>query len=204
MSSRSWASTSRRPPSPRCFAKAAWVRRPAGSDRPGRSSSGCRRTASSPPAPRPKRARASRSSWRSRNGRGRSPSATVPPPLTPMPTPTNPSLTPRRVRRDSSSRRWALCRMHPQHEFHRALELALATVPRWPPESLCEREGGNLRLVFPHPCFCVSTRAGIEDQMTIRSRARRTTRDSSQPLQISDPIEFLYGDDVAGGFCSPA
>src|SRR6266540_3048821 len=48
-----------------CFAGTASARPPAGSDRPGRSSSGHRRTACSPSVRRPRRARAMRNSWRS-------------------------------------------------------------------------------------------------------------------------------------------
>jgi len=41
--------------------------------------------------------------------------------------------------------------MRPQRRFRRALELALATSPRSPPESLCERKGGNLPSVLRSP-----------------------------------------------------
>ncbi len=130
---------------------------------------------------------ASSRSWRSRNGSGRSRSATCPP------SPATLHM-PRRYQPNSSARRWAPSRTHPKRRFRRALELALATGPRWRPESLCEREGSNLQSVSRTHVPAVSTRAGFDDQMTSRPGARPggTTRDPSQPLQIPDPIEFLY------------
>jgi len=60
-------------------------------------------------------------------------STTTPPPAT------NLSITPRRNRTGSSSRRWAPSPIHPPRRFRHALELTLATGPRSPRESPCER-----------------------------------------------------------------
>ena len=89
-----------------CFAGTASARPPAGSDRPGRSSSGHRRTACSPSVRRPRRARAMRNSWWSRHRRGWPRSATGPPSPAPL-------SMPGRYRPGSPARRWAHSRLHP-------------------------------------------------------------------------------------------
>jgi len=79
------------------------------------------------------------------------------------PSVTNPSTTARCVRGDSPSPRWPPGRVHPWLRFHRTPELALATGPRWLPESCTEPERRPQPPLdsAPHPCSGRSYGGGV-------------------------------------------
>ncbi len=94
----------------------------------------------------------------------------------PPPT-TNPSMTTRHVREDTTSSWWALGRGCPWLRFHRASELAPATGPRWLPETWASRRGCMRTDLERTHAPLVATRNGSS---TIRSgtRPERTTMGS--------------------------
>ena len=136
------------------------------------------------PSPGPRRRSARRTSSLLRRRHRTRAATTHPSPIT-----ANRPVTTRRRRRDNSSPSWTLGPAEPCTRLHRALEVALATDPRWLPESRSRAPG----------CTFSRSRAGHVPysppgsfRRSDPARRREETPRIRPSLPASPPIEFLY------------